>query len=206
MPQHNAIAYTSIKDTPTDLGTHFSGHVAVTLDPLTLWVLSATGTWEAVGTPSGDAPPSPASETGAGTVELATEAEVQAGTAGLLVATAARLKAELDRRLPAAEAWISPTLLSGWVSYGTPVEAAGYRKTPAGEVQLKGTIKNGTATTGTTIFTLPVGYRPANQRDFVTVEGGNMAARIYVNSSGNVNIAGVTSNGLLSLESVRFYV
>ena len=91
MAQQRAIAYTSIMDTPTDLGTHFPGHLTVTLDPLTLWVLSATGTWEAVGTPSGDAPPSPASEAAPGTVELATQAEVESGAAGTLVATAARL-------------------------------------------------------------------------------------------------------------------
>jgi hypothetical protein len=46
------------------------------------------------------APPVPdATETTPGKVELASEDEVQAGTAGVLVSTVARLKDELDRRI-----------------------------------------------------------------------------------------------------------
>lgn len=47
---------------------------------------------------SGGATPDVATETAKGVVELATEPEVQSGAGGVLVATVARLKAELDRR------------------------------------------------------------------------------------------------------------
>jgi hypothetical protein len=107
--------------TPADLDpSEPIGQVALTLDPLTLWVFTVTG-YVAVGSASGTAPASPASEAGAGTVELATEAEVQAGTAGVLVATVARLKAELDRRAAAMtpEAVIAPTLTSGWTNFAS---------------------------------------------------------------------------------------
>ena len=172
-----SISYTSIRDTPNDLGTHFPGHGAVTLDPLTLWVFSATGTPEAVGTPSGTAPASPATESGAGTVELATEAEVQAGSGGALVANVARLKAELDRRinpLTAAPTWAAPTLTSGWTN-ASGYQVAQYTKDAQGFVVLRGNVTGGTVGSGATILTLPAGFRPAANERFTTASSSGTA-------------------------------
>jgi hypothetical protein len=203
-----SISYTSIRDTPGDLDSHHPGHIAVTLNPLTLWVFTSTG-WQAVGTPSGDAPPSPASESGAGVVELATQAEVEAGTAGILVATVARLQAELSRRLSLAltpGAWISPTLLSAWVNFGSTYDTAGYRKNALGTVELKGLVKDGSAG-GNAIFVLPVGYRPSADKMFVSIRQGIGIARIDVRTSGAVEATDVGGfNGFLSLEGIRFSV
>jgi hypothetical protein len=106
---------------------------------------------------------------------------------------------------PASEPWIAPTLLNSWVNFSPPgVAPAGYRKTPEGEDQLRGMIKNGTTTAGTVLFTLPAGYRPSSQRNFPAVQGGNAACRIYVQATGDVTIEGVTNNAFLSPESVRF--
>lgn len=61
-----------------------------------------------------------ASETQKGAVELATAAEIEAGTAGVIVANAARLKAELDRRAGAARGSVTAaTTLLNNVSVGT---------------------------------------------------------------------------------------
>jgi hypothetical protein len=86
--------------TPSDLPTPplYDGVLAVVMNPLGLWGYTSASGWTSLGTPGGAA--AAASETSSGVVELATEAEVQAGTAGVLVATAARLKAEFDRRVP----------------------------------------------------------------------------------------------------------
>jgi hypothetical protein len=54
------------------------------------------------------------------------------------------------------------------------------------------------------VLTLPAGYRPANQRRFVTIAGGQTTARITISNNGSVTIDGVTNNAFLSLESVRF--
>ncbi len=175
------------------------GCFALVLAPPSIYAYTATG-WVQVAAPSGSSV-GPASETQAGIVELATAAETQTGTDNVRAIHPAGLKAAMT-----PEAWISPVLQNGWVAFGTPVEAPGYRKTPWGEVQLRGTIKSGTTTTGTVLFNLPVGYRPANQKDFVTVQGNNTAARIIVLTNGDVQIAGVTANAFLSLESVRFDV
>lgn len=65
-----------------------------------LWVQNDAGAWIAVAQPAGAAtPPVGASTTQAGVSELATPGELAAGTAGVLVATVADLKAYLDGRL-----------------------------------------------------------------------------------------------------------
>lgn len=53
--------------------------------------------------------------------------------------------------------WITPTLLNGWVDYGSGWETARFRK-KNGIVYLRGLIKNGS--TSATIFQLPPGFRP----------------------------------------------
>jgi hypothetical protein len=50
-----------------------------------------------------------------------------------------------------------PAFTNGWVNYGG-YPALQFRKDPFGKVQLRGAVKNGTL--GTSIFTLPLGYRP----------------------------------------------
>lgn len=66
----------------------------------------------------------------------------------------------------AGEAWTQATLTPTWVNHsgdndtGT-YKSAGYYKDRNNIVHLKGMVKNGTI--GTSIFTLPVGYRPTNK-------------------------------------------
>jgi hypothetical protein len=54
--------------------------------------------------------------------------------------------------------WIAPTLLGTWVNSGGSGETVGYFKDPIGFVHLKGIVGGGTS--GTTLFSLPAGFRP----------------------------------------------
>jgi hypothetical protein len=56
----------------------------------------------------------------------------------------------------------------------------------------------------TNLFVLPAGYRPAKSRQFVALAANNTACRLVVLATGAVEAHGLTSNSLLSLESVRF--
>jgi hypothetical protein len=67
--------------------------------------------------------------------------------------------------------WITPVLVGGWINYGSTWEPAGYMR-KGGVVYIRGFIKSGTATVGTTIFTLPVGYRPGSDTHFDIVSNG----------------------------------
>lgn len=63
-------------------------------------------------------------------------------------------------------------LKNGWVAYGSPYNAPGYRITMDGLVYITGVIKSGTIATGTLLFTLPEGYRPGATKIFVVAKAG----------------------------------
>jgi len=66
----------------------------------------------------------------------------------------------------------APAFQSGWVNYGTGAdgqELLNIRKDSAGNVQLRGLIKDGTFPGP--IFTLPLGYRPSHYSRFAVVSG-----------------------------------
>lgn len=56
------------------------------------------------------------------------------------------------RFMPSGTSFITPTLASGWLNYGTPYAAAGYMIDPSGRVQIKGLIQSGAVGS---IFSLP---------------------------------------------------
>ncbi len=95
-------------------------------------------------------------------------------------------------------------LLNGWVVYGSPPWAApGYMTDSAGRVHVKGLIGGGTATNGTAVATLPVGYRPQYYDDVVDDAGGGFGALSFDSSTGNVIVKGF-SNSYQSLQAM-FY-
>jgi hypothetical protein len=99
--------------------------------------------------------------------------------------------------------WIAPTLLNGWVNFGTGFYNTGYYKNTDGNIYLRGTIKNGTTTSGTVIFTLPTGYRPLNRMAFPVASGSGTLGRIDVLPTGDV-IIDFGSNSFLYLSPVIF--
>jgi hypothetical protein len=101
--------------------------------------------------------------------------------------------------------FIAPTFQNDWVDYDAGYELTGYYKDPRGFVHLRGLVKDGTL--NTTIFTLPVGYRPSNALLFVTVgrEGAtNSVNRITIDTSGNLTQEESASNDWLSLNGIYF--
>jgi hypothetical protein len=78
-----------------------------------------------------------------------------------------------------------PTFQHGWRNFGAPWSSMAFAKDSAGFVHLKGTIDGGTFGIGVTIFTLPVGYRPA-QILFLPVAAQRNA---YIQTTGSVEAA-----------------
>lgn len=76
-----------------------------------------------------------------------------------------------------------PVFNGAWVNYASGYEMAGFYKDPLGRVFLTGLVKLGTA--GTTIYSLPGGYRPAN-RELFSIHTDTGAGRIDIDASGNV--------------------
>lgn len=100
----------------------------------------------------------------------------------------------------AVEAVIAPTLVNSWVNYGGTAAPAGYWKDAFGVVHLRGCVKDGTA--DTTVFTLPVGYRPAVDHKGATTEN-NTARALAITASGVVSSISA-GNTELWLEGITF--
>lgn len=101
------------------------------------------------------------------------------------------------------EGWQNVSFQNGWQNYGGTFNTAGYFKDSQGVVHLKGLVRNGAI--GTTIFTLPTGYRPAGRELQVVATNPNTAGRVDILSDGNVQaVAG--NSGWLSLDGITFRV
>jgi hypothetical protein len=98
-------------------------------------------------------------------------------------------------------AWCALTFVNSWHNYSTPTYSSGaYTKSADGVVTLKGLVAGGTV--GTTIATLPVGYRPA-QWEIMSVESNGAWGRVDIDPSGNISSqAGNTA--WFSIDSVSF--
>lgn len=105
--------------------------------------------------------------------------------------------------------WTAPTLLNSWVDYDTTNFAAtGWTEDHQNFVHLRGLLKDGTATSGTVLFALPSGARPAKRLLFpcvsATTPGTTWAnCRVDVNPDGNVTIVN-GGNVFLSLDGIEF--
>ena len=95
--------------------------------------------------------------------------------------------------------WIAPTLTNAWVSYGAS-NTPGYYKDDDGVVHLRGLLKSGTI--ASSMFTLPIGYRPAKNIIRNTVSNA-ASGRLDITSAGLV-IPQTGSNVWVSVDSVAF--
>lgn len=82
-------------------------------------------------------------------------------------------------------AWIAVTFQNAWVNFGAPYFGASYRRI-ADHVFLRGVVKAGTVGSGTPVFTLPAGYRPAVQIITACATNNNVIGRWNVNTDGTV--------------------
>jgi hypothetical protein len=107
---------------------------------------------------------------------------------------------------PAAEAWHliggggEPAFTNGWTNFGSGHSNAGFYKDQTGVVHLKGMIVSGTL--GTTIFTLPTGYRPMVEERFVANSNDDVCEFI-ISSAGGVSAVNMSA-GWLSMGGVQF--
>lgn len=102
--------------------------------------------------------------------------------------------------------WYDCILQNSWQNYQNGYATAAYTKTSADVVVLKGLVRFGSATAGTPICTLPVGYRPDKRLVFITssLNGSvNGTGRIDIAPNGEVRFLS-GSNGWISLEGLRF--
>lgn len=81
--------------------------------------------------------------------------------------------------------WIAPTLATGWSDFGSGYEISGYRKAADGTIFLRGLLAKGAAG-GTTIFTLPAGYRPSYEVLLTGYMSSGVATRIDIQTDGQV--------------------
>lgn len=128
--------------------------------------------------------------------------------AGSSIITAAPLAAaDPVAGLPTAETWHAATLANGWTNAGGGNPNMQYRlvASPPNCVQLHGRIVPGTKANGTSIFALPVGYRPATQA-ILPVTADNtvadpIAAHIVIQTGGSVTIGACsTVNTFLAIQ------
>jgi hypothetical protein len=98
---------------------------------------------------------------------------------GLLDSSVYQAKLIDSKASKVQEAWIEPTLLNGWVNFGSGFSNIAYFKDEFDFVHLRGLIKDGTTTANTTLFTLPVGYRPLAANYFITADIDGFA-RLYI--------------------------
>lgn len=85
------------------------------------------------------------------------------------------------------EGWTNPTLTNSWANFGAGYAAAGYMKDRLGFVHLKGLVKTGTS--GNSIFTLPVGYRPA-ENHYMPGLSNDLISSMVIGSDGKVTVFG----------------
>jgi hypothetical protein len=107
-----------------------------------------------------------------------------------------------------AEAPIAITLANSWANVGGAAQVAQYWKDKTGYVHVRGLVSAASAGNGT-LFTLPVGYRPAATQYFDVFEGTNSTMnRITVSTAGAIAYAGSLGLGgsNISINAITFRV
>lgn len=107
---------------------------------------------------------------------------------------------KLPSNTAAGARWIAPTFENGWVNYDAFWSQAGYTKSSDGIVQLRGLVRSGSL--GTTIFTLPPGYRIQWPSHSVTTSS-NGWADVNIFPDGRISHRG-NANGWFSLDNLNF--
>lgn len=96
--------------------------------------------------------------------------------------------------------WAAATLSGTWTNmYGAPYAAAGYNIDSDGVVRVRGTVGGGTGA----IFTLPAGFRPANNMFFPVYASGGMGRVLVTAATGVVSLAAGTATEV-DLTSIQF--
>lgn len=99
--------------------------------------------------------------------------------------------------------WAGVTYANSWVDYDSNNwYGVQYYKDALNIVHLRGLTKSGTTTSGTTMFTLPVGCRPARACLFVVISNGAIG-RVDLGTDGAMKTNGV-GNSYVSFNNIHF--
>ncbi len=97
--------------------------------------------------------------------------------------------------------WIAPALENGWQKYDAIYNPPGYFRDKNGIIHLRGMVKMGGI--GTSIFTLPKGYRPEYRELQPVQTNPNAIGRCDISPDGKI-IATSGNNGWFSLDGITF--
>jgi hypothetical protein len=105
--------------------------------------------------------------------------------------------------------FLQPAFQNGWVNSDGGTSTAAFYKDPYGVVHLKGVVKSGTI--GTTIFSLPAGYRPSSLLIFPVVSA-NALGKLVISRDCSFGMctpvqyvrANIGSNVWFSLDGISF--
>jgi hypothetical protein len=98
--------------------------------------------------------------------------------------------------------WANLPLQNNWTDYLSGYSTAAFTKTSDGMVVLKGLVRGGTATSGTVIGNLPVGYRPSELMIFGD-SAASAGGRVNVDVNGDITYQ-VGNNAWQSLDGINF--
>ena len=174
------------------------------LDRLKPW---ADSTDDAVAGLEAAPPPHAASHLPGGSDALTTGTPVAVGTANAAGAAASFARSDHVHAPPPLESRIAVLggvgFANSWGNYGAGYSPAAYYKDPHGIVHLEGLIAGGTV--ALEAFTLPAGYRPPATCLFPSFCASG-AARVDVNTSGDVTVISAGSNAFVALDGITFRV
>jgi hypothetical protein len=80
--------------------------------------------------------------------------------------------------------WNNVSYVNSWTTFNASFEDAQYMKDTLGFVHVRGIVKDGTS--GTTVFTLPAGYRPLKEITAPAITIAGIVGFTYIFSNGDV--------------------
>jgi hypothetical protein len=101
------------------------------------------------------------------------------------------------------EAYQYPSFENNWTNFGAEWNTAKFYKSKDGRVYLEGVVTGGT---NPVIYTLPVGYRPAQRIFFIVSQFGAGRGRVDIQANGQVSFEFGTSTTQVGLDGISFRV
>lgn len=104
--------------------------------------------------------------------------------------------------------WNALSLSNSWVNAGGSNQVAQYCIDALGFVHVRGDIKSGTSADGTTLFTLPSGFRPPASMAYAVAgafrAGPENVPQVNISSGGVATVYGLSSNSYLHIGPISF--
>lgn len=102
-----------------------------------------------------------------------------------------------------SEAYQNLSLVNSWVNFGTSNATAQFKLDSAGNVHIKGMIKNGLISAGVTLATLPSGYRPLLP-SYISVLNNGSLGLVQILSTGDIITVTIGSSAWIDFGAISF--